>query len=62
MGRLNQLKINPFTLNKKVALSENNTNLDTLNNLDTINCNYYTPANFKQTVNGNTEDFFLSSI
>ena len=59
MDRLNQLKINPFTLNKKVALSENNVNLDMLNNLDTVNCNYYTPAKFQeQSINENSENFF----
>ena len=59
MDRPNQLKINPFTLNKKVALSENNVNLDMLNNLDTVNCNYYTPAKFQeQSINENSENFF----
>ena len=30
----------------------NNVNLDMLNNLDTVNCNYYTPTD------KNSEDFF----
>ena len=61
MDRLNQLKINPFALNKKVALNENNENLDMLNDLNSVDYNYYyTPVKFKQqAMNENTEDFFL---
>jgi hypothetical protein len=55
MDRLSQLKINPFTLNKKVALSENNINLDMPNNFDTVNCKFQ-----EQSMNENSEDFFFT--
>ena len=52
MDRLNQLKFNPFSLNNdNIALNESNVKLDMVNNLNTINCNYYTPNNFKEKTN-----------
>ena len=51
MDRLN-LKFNPFSLNNdNIALNENNVNLDMVNNLNTINCNYYMPNKFKEKTN-----------
>lgn len=60
MGILNQLKFNPFSLNNdNISLNGNNVNLDMVNNLNTINCNYYTPNNFKEKTNViNTGKYF----
>jgi hypothetical protein len=47
MDRLNQLKFNPFQYNDNVALSENNSSLDTYFDLNMLTCNYVLPNEFK---------------
>ena len=48
MGRLSQLKFNPFCLNQNITFSGNNEDLDASFTTNNIKCNYYLPDEFRQ--------------
>ena len=47
MDRLSHMKINPFQINSKVALSRNNKDLDSLFDINNIDCDYFLPTELK---------------
>ncbi len=47
IDKLSQLKFNPFRSNKNITLSDNNKELDTFFNTNTIVCDYFLPNDFK---------------
>jgi hypothetical protein len=47
MDRLSHLKFNPFQTNSKIALSGNNDDLDSLFDINNIDCKYLLPMEFK---------------
>ena len=48
MDRLSRMKFDPFQANSKIALSQNNENLDLMHNINKVDCNYYLPNEFKK--------------
>ena len=48
MDRLNQLKLNPFYLNKDIAMCESNVNLDNVLDTNRLKCDYFIPEHFKK--------------
>ena len=65
MDRLSQMKFDPFQANSKIAVSQNNENLDSMYNINNINTNYRSdlcPPNSKFEMFENTINTILYKI
>ena len=50
MDRLSQVRFNPFQTNQNIALSDNNIELDTWLNTNSICCDYFLPKDFRKQI------------